>query len=232
MTLDGWYATFDFDEREKDFVMDCALFVDQNAKFVYDFFGIESNRREKPTIHIIPTKDEFDRIYKKICNKEASYNVPSWVIGFASGDIYYLSINDYKNTSHAFSPDKKKEAVCYYKKTLVHEFVHFVHEQFNKEHGCCNRSKWLSEGVAVYLSGQHGVLNNDNDFNYAKEEAFGQQGNHYMAYGLLFRYLTENYPKAFVFSLFESAQNASESFKEELYGKAKKYYNSVAKEKK
>ena len=232
MTLDGWYAKYDFDESEKDFVLDCALYVDQNAKYVYDFFGIKPNRKKNPTIHIIPTKDEFDRIYKKICCKEASYKVPSWVIGFASGDIYFLSINDYKSTSHAFSPDKKKEAVCYYKKTLVHEFVHFVHEQFNKKHGCCNHEKCLSEGVAVYLADQHDISKNDNDFNYTEEEAFGEKDNCYRAYGLLFRYLAENYPKEFVLSLFESAKNAKESFKKELYSKAKEYYNSIANEKK
>ena len=69
-------------------------------------------------------------------------------------EIYYLSINDYKNTSHTIDFDM-------YKKTILHEYVHYVNRLFCIKNNCNFSTKYLSEGIATYLSKQ-----NENKFYY------------------------------------------------------------------
>ena len=221
MRTEALYATYEYDESENDLVMDCALYLDQNAKYVYDFFGIEPNPKDKAAVHIIPTKKEFDEIYRRINKKDDSYEVPSWVIGIAPDEIYSLSINDYKSTSHAFAPSERDKAVSNYKKTLVHEFVHFVHKRFNEKHGQKYGRAYLSEGLACSLAEQY--AEKQSSFSVSVED-FLKGNATYNQYKMAMDYMLNNYGRDFVLELLLNNDKADEFVKSELYDKLKESY--------
>ena len=139
--------------------------------------------------------------------------------------VFYLSLNDYKNTAHKFDKKHYKEAFEHYKKTLVHEFVHFVNlECFNRIRKCGRPAKYLSEGIATYLSGQKD--NKKIIFDYSIDDImhFDYNKSCYDGWYLVTKYLVENYDKQFVLSLFESNREANDFLQNELYEKAKEFY--------
>ena len=163
-------------------------------------------------------KKEFDDEYKKIFKNEPK----NWCIGCADrNNIRYVSLNDFENTSHKFSDYKSKEALNYYKKTLVHEYVHFVQKMFLDKNNInhCN-AKYLTEGSAVYLSKQREGIRIV--FDKTLEETL--KGPSYDIWGALFKYLDNNYDKNFVLNLFFNDNYAISFLKNELFEKAKNNY--------
>lgn len=208
------FAIFNFDECDQNLIDELVEFLDQNAQRIFDFFELQATK--KVIVNIIPTKKEFDDFIRKSRNLSDEDKIPRWVIGtFADGVITYLSLNDFKNTSHAC------KGLEYYKKTILHEFVHFTNALFNALHNCPYTEKFLSEGIASYLSMQRD--GKKIDFDYSIEEVLSTKrfNPSYDAWHLLTQYLVENYDKEFVLGLFKDNQQARKFVKKELFEKVK-----------
>ena len=227
------YATFNYQEDDIDLIDQLAECLDINAERIFDFFGVDIPK-QKITINIIPTKKEFDEIFisdHEWTHSISDFKVPDWAIGyFKNNQITYLSINDYKSTSHAFKKEDYPSAILYYKKTIVHEFVHYVNELFKTKHCCSYTEKYLSEGIATYLSKQK--ENKNLEFNFTIEQilSYDMKKTCYDGWYLITKYLVENFDKEFVFELFKSNRKAREFLQSDLYEQAKKYYNEIENE--
>ena len=223
MTKETKYAIINFQENDENLIEVIANYLDENAGHVYDFFEVE--KVEKAVIDIIPTKKELDSFIRTSRNLPNDSEVPSWLIGTCNkGVITYLSLNDYQNTSHTFSPDKYQEKLEYYKKTILHEYVHFVNELFNKQNDNSPTIKCFLEGIATYLSGQKEGCNIKFDFTLEQLLAKKRFSSCYDGWFLVTKFLIENYDKQFIFELFQSSRMANEFLENELYQKAKDFY--------
>lgn len=233
MQKESKYAIFNYKETDKDLIKELAEYLDTCAQKVFDFFDTEVPK-EKITINIIPTKKEFDEIFifdHEWTHSIPDFKVPNWAIGyFKNNQITYLSINDYKNTSHAFKEENYPSAILYYKKTIVHEFIHYVNDLFRIKHDCSYTEKYLSEGIATFLSEQK--ENKNIEFNFTLEQImyYDMKKACYDGWYLVTKFLVENYDKYFVFELFKSNRQAREFLQSELYEKAKKYYSEEEKQ--
>ena len=123
MEKNSKYANFIYSKEDEALVNSLEEHLNNNAERIYEFF--DPNLERKPvTIKIIPTKKEYDELNKV---RRGIPEIPKWSIGtYYDNTIEYVSLNDYKNTSHAFPEEKYNEALEYYKKTFVHEFTHYV----------------------------------------------------------------------------------------------------------
>lgn len=227
MKKESKYAILNFQKQDENLANILAEYLDENTKKLYDFFEI-AFQGEKSNITIVPSKKEFDIIYRKANNKPENEPIQDWIIGTCSNRIiFYVSLNDYDNTAHKF--DKKDYAIALenYKKTILHEQVHFVNELFSKQNNSPETIKFLSEGIATYLSGQY---ENQNVGFYADADTLlNQNKNPYDQYFLITKYLAENFDKETVLSLFKNNQTATTFLKTTLYPKAKEHY--IGKEK-
>ena len=222
MVYESKFATFNYEENDKDLIESLSEYLDTNAMAVYDFFEIDIPEN-KAVINIIPTKIEYDDLYRKTRKLSDDYKVEGWNIGNCrNGIITYLSLHDYKNTTHAYKDVPFEEALDYYKKTILHEYVHFVNENFNKVHDCCYTEKYLVEGIACYLSGQKD--SQKIPFNFTCEQILNRGNSYYNAYYLLTKYFVENYDKDYVLDVFQSNRQARELLQNQLFDKAKSYY--------
>lgn len=223
MTKETKYAIINFQENDENLIEVIANYLEENAGRVYDFFEVE--KVEKAVIDIIPTKKELDSFIRTSRNLPNDSEVPSWLIGTCNkGVITYLSLNDYQNTSHTFSPDKYQEKLEYYKKTILHEYVHFVNELFNKQNDCSPTIKCFLEGIATYLSKQKENEKIEFDFTLERLCPTKRFARCYDGWYLITKYLVENYDKKFVLELFQSSRQSREFLEEELYPKARKFY--------
>ena len=212
------YANFEFNESDSDLIDILSDYLDNNVKEIFDFFKIIPNKKVK--IILISTKKEYDKIFKE----KHKFTSPSSRGFCKNGTIYYLSFYDYKNTSHSYIDSEKQEALEDFKRTLIHEYVHYINELFNKKHNCSYTAKYLVEGIAIYLS--HQKDNKNIEFNFTLDMLF-DKNYPYSAYYLITKYLIENYDKSFVLELFQSSRQANEFLKQELFGKTKDYYTKT-----
>lgn len=120
------YAVFEFSKSDSDFIDDLSDYLDNNVKEIFNFFEITPNNKVK--IGIISTKQEYDKIFEE----KYKFTSPSSRGFYANGRIYFLSFHDYKNTPHSYIDSEKLEALEDFKKTLVHEYVHYINELFIK----------------------------------------------------------------------------------------------------
>ncbi len=214
------FAKFQFDKFDKTLIDDLADYLDSQVSGICDFFEIQIPK-EKVEIEIVSTKAEYDKKFKLLNGWKEDEKVPKSYRGcFVKGKILYLSIYDYKNTTHAFEEQNFEKAIDDYKKTLVHEYVHFVNDLFNKEHGCFWTERFLVEGIATYLSHQKDENIIQFDFTldkFNKEDDYG-------AYYLITKFFVENYDKKYVLQVFQSSRMAQELLTNELFDKAKSFY--------
>ncbi len=214
------FAKFNFDKSDEDLIDELADYLDSQVAEIYNFFEVETPQ-EKVEIDIISTKTEYDKKFKLLNGWQVDEEVPKSARGcFAKGKILYLSIHDYKNTTHAFEKQDTKKAIEGYKKTLVHEYVHFVNDLFNKRHGCSWTEKFLVEGIATYLSHQKDEETVPFDFTLTQL----MKKDDYSAYYLVTKYFVENYDKKYVLEVFQSSRMARELLTNELFDKAKNFY--------
>ena len=196
------FVIINYKESDKDIIDELIIYLDEKAQAIYDFFEIKPQK--KAIINIIPTKAEYDDICKKERKYSDDFVMPKWAIGHCNnGVITYVSINDYDNTSHKFDKKDFEDAFSYYKKTIVHEFVHFVNEQFNSIKDCCYTEKYLVEGIATYLSGQKN--NKQIEFDYTIEQLMERdmRKSCYDGWYLITKFFVENYDKDFVLEIFQ-----------------------------
>ena len=218
-------AIFDFQEKDQGLIDELSKFLDENAKIALDFFEIEMPK-DKVQINIIPSKEEFDNVFKSSRSLSKDYQVPSWLRGTCrDGVITYLSIHGYNGTTHAFDEKDYEKALEDYKKTILHEYVHFINENFNKQKNCSYTEKYLVEGIATYLSGQKEGQNLQ--LTASKEKILNPRNYYYNDYYLLTKYLVENYDKPFVLELFQSSRMAREFLTNELYDKTQGHFNKT-----
>ena len=215
------FAIFYFEKEDESIIDEVCEYFDNHCKDVMDFFGIKEVSF-KTAINIIPTKEKFDVLFEKEFGFAA--NKSSRGMCKKDGSINYLSINDYKNTTHAFDDEDYDKALEGFKKTLVHEFVHFINKVFNKENKCGFSATYLTEGIAVYLSKQK--ENQVFDFDFTVDDLLTHDTNKrkYYAYYLIVKYLIENYDKSLFFDMLRDKVYAEKFLKEKLYSEAKKYY--------
>lgn len=211
------FAIFDYNENDNCLIDQLAIYLDEKAMDIYNFFEVEP--KEKVKIIIVPTKKEFDVLFnlKNKKPKDAKVGLSSRGTLTLDNEILYLSIADYESTTHAFLPEQKQEAIELYKKTLVHEFVHFVNVCFNKKNGCSFTEKFLVEGIACYLSGQK--ANKKIDFNFKIEDVLNIEKQLYDAYYVITKYFVEHYDKKYVLEIFQSSRQARELLCSELFEK-------------
>ena len=197
-----------YTEKDKCYIEDFMNYLNSNSKRVMDFFGLEKLSK-KITINLIENKEEFDKIFTSIYNQPAY----DFAIGFAKDNqIYYISFNELNNV-----PKHQNDTYEYYKKTIVHEFVHSCNQEFSDLWIRC-----LCEGLAVYLSGQQD--NYISDFNITKDELFNGRIN-YKQYFLFVKYIIENYNHNFVLNLYKNENFAKENL-DRLYDEALEYYQN------
>lgn len=219
MQFESERAIFKFEESDSDLIQLLADYLDSHVDNIYKFFEVNMPK-EKLVVNIIPTKEEFD-----VLSRQAWGQSEKWMIGFyKNNEIIYLSLHDFKNTEHRAKYLAPKEALEYYKKTIVHEYVHYVNDIFKKVNNCGYTEKYLSDGIATYLSGQH--ENEDLPFDFTCEDLL-TRGDMYSGYYLVTKYFVENYDKTFVLDIFKSNRRSREFLKNELFDKAKKFYQNA-----
>ncbi|MBR1817587.1 MAG: hypothetical protein IJ772_01935 [Bacilli bacterium] len=145
------YAKFVYEESDEDLIRELEESLNQNAEAIIHFFD-SSLPKELVEIKIIPTKEEYDKIVQE---RTEFKEIPKWNIGNShSSVIEYVSLHDYKNTSHAFTPEKYNQALEGYKRTIVHEYVHYIVNLYHRIHHTEFPLRYLNDGIAQYLSGQ------------------------------------------------------------------------------
>lgn len=223
MVRESEFAIVYYQEESKNIIDELCSYLDENCKSVMNFFDIASIP-VKAIINIIPSKEEYDRLFEEEYGFKA--NKSSRGMCKRDGSINYLSINDYKNTSHAFDDQDYDKALEGFKKTLVHEFVHFVNKVFNKENKCGFSATYLKEGIAVYLSKQK--ENQILKFNFSLNDLLESDINKrkYDGYYLVVKYLIDNYDKSVVFNLLKDKEYAERFLQDKLYNEAHKYYRN------
>ncbi len=217
MTKESKYAIFEYEEQDENIINDLIDWLDKNAIMIFNFFDIALNNN-KVKIQILKNKHEFDKDYK-ISNKlQKDYTVPDWCIGFSNNNqIKIVSFNDYANI-----PSHKNDTFELYKKTILHEYVHYVNFLFNQSKNCDYTEKYLVEGIACFLSKQYD--GQKLELNSSIENILNENFASYSSYYLLTKYLVENYDKNFVLKLFQNKKQAREFLVTELYNKVKGQY--------
>ena len=214
------YAKFYYSKDDEDLINELENYLNMNAEVVYNFFD-PTLPRNLVDIKIIPTKKEYDEIVLK---RRDDNEIPKWEIGnFYDNVIEYVSFYDYKNTSHAFDPEKYDENLELYKKTIVHEFVHYVSYLYREKYKSDKPLKYLNEGIAQYLSGQRDNIKQI--LNSSLDDILNSQ-NCYVGWYLLTKYIIDKYGRDYFFELFNSQEKAL-CETPRLYAEAKEYYESM-----
>ena len=191
----GKYATYYYEKSDEDLIKGLDEYINKDAENIYNFFDSTLNR-ENVDINIIPTKEEYDNIVKLRRNVDS---IPKWEIGNAGdGIITYVSLKDYKNTDHKFKPEDYDKALIDYKKTMVHEYVHFVSILYKKKNNIKDSTRYLEEGIAQYLS--HQKENKKLEFKYSLEDIY-ESKSCYDGFYLMTKYILDNYGKEYFLKL-------------------------------
>lgn len=216
------YAKFIYEKEDEDLVNVLEEYLNDNANEIFEFFDLDL---EKKTLEIrmIPTKEEYDRLSKE---RKKVNTIPKWAVGnYHDGIIEYVSFNDYQNTSHKYT--EYNEALETYKKTIIHEFIHYVVDLYvdknNGNHPLC----YLNEGIAQYLSKQRtGNLT----FNYSLDDILNSN-DCYPGWYLMVKYILDEYGKDYFLKILLHDDLAL-SETQYIYEQAKEYYKEIENNKK
>lgn len=111
------------------------------------FFGrkLENNQ---PNIFIVPDRNSIDLLF--------GMKTERWIVGWINGtDLFVLDRKNYEKESCNKYSEKDYEAL------IKHELTHIF---FGVLSGSRQQPLWLSEGLAVYLSGQNGQFRRPEKF--------------------------------------------------------------------
>ena len=209
------YAKYIYEKQDEDLIKGLDKYINRYAEDIFSFFD-PTLERKQVEITIMPTKEEYDNLVKKLRNTD---KIPNWDIGNTyNGNITFVSIYDYKNTSHAFKPEDFDKALIDYNKTIVHEYVHFVTILYQIKNNINKPLRYLTEGIAQYLSHQRDDLNRN--FHYSLEDIL-ESKSCYIGYYLMVNYILENYGKEYFFKLLSDNDYALEETKK-IYEEIKK----------
>ena len=130
----------DLDNEYIDLISETLL---NEMKEVNSFFGLKNNS-DPFKIKIWGDLSDFRDYYIKIFNRTPK----DWVCGFVvNGNVQVLSINKHRKTLNHENDNYDKLT-----KIIIHEYVHSAH---NKVTNINKLPKWVSEGIACYLSKQY-----------------------------------------------------------------------------
>ena len=217
-------AIFEYDKEEKYLILDLNNYIDEHVDEIYNFFGNDIDR-EIPYIRIITTKEELYKLYRHYHKLDESEQIPKWLIGFTNNEgIFYLSINDYKNTDHAFEKEDYEINLEEFKKTIIHEYIHFVNILFCKKNKCHYTIRYLSEGVALVLSKQK---EQNKIFKFSLDDILNGR-NCYNGWYLVFQYIINHYDQKLIIELFKDC-NSAKKFITNIYDDIKNYYTNKEK---
>lgn len=214
-------AIFNYEFDDRFLVEKLSDYINEHKDNIYSFFNMNFDN-EKPIINIINKKEKLDNIHRKFNNLKDTDEVPKWLVGLSASDmqIYYLSLNDYNSTSHAFKKENYEIQLEMYKKTILHEYMHYVNRLFCKKNNCSYSIKCLSEGIAQYLSNQKD--DSAIQFNYSLNEIL-TSNNGYNGWYLVTKYILENYSHELVLELLKDGSR-TEKFITEKYEEINNYY--------
>ena len=176
------------------------------------FFNIGWTRN-RPDIILIPNRKTINALRKE--------ETEEWVVGWASnGNVYLLDDGNYdKESNHTYSDTEYFELL---KHELVHCFINIVSRS--------KRPAWLSEGVAIYLSGQ--TEHRPKPEKFEKFLDFFDTGGRevYTEAGFAVMFLVEKYGKTKLLTLLKSSGDIKSKedfahFFESIYGFALSYEN-------
>ena len=209
------FASFEFDPKDAQIIDGLIFAIDEHAKKIFKFFEIVCE--EKVEFKVLPTIEDYDNEIRKAHNISSDIDVSSWRIGcYKNKQIFLLSFGCLKDLEKF-----KTRTLEQYQKTAVHEFVHYVNDIFNKTRDCGNTERYLSEGIACYLSGQKD--DKKINFDFSMEDVLTGSVS-YDCYFALTKFLVENYKKDVIFELFESNRKAREFLQQELFERTMNYY--------
>lgn len=168
----------EYEEEAKAFIKELIEYLLLKRNSIYTFFNFIPS--DKIKIKIISSQTKLREIYN---DNVSDQEMPDWVVGFSTLDktVYLLSFNEYSNTPH------KYETFEGYKKTLIHEFVHAVHDLFCGGRFTGLRPIW--EGVAIFLSEQY---EEEGKLTVSKEDLINQNC-HFKEFNYFFNALIDTY---------------------------------------
>ncbi len=212
------YAVFNYSEQDQDLIDGLEDYLNEHAEEIFEFFD-PTLPRKVVNITIVPTKKEYDEGLQRI--KQTTNEIPKWSIGnYYNGTIRYVSLHDFKSTSHAFPNEKYDENLDYYKKTIVHEYVHFVTGEFLVKNKVGDPPKYLNEGIAAYLSHQRD--GKKTIFNFSLDDILNSN-TCYEGWYLLIKYIVEQKGRDYFLMLLKN-NDRSKFEAPKLYEEAKAFY--------
>ena len=159
MEKESKYTIIKYEETDSDLISKLCSYIDLKAQKVIDFFDSKFEL-PKIEINIISTKEKYDKI---IGNQKFDGHTPDWVVGNydrKNNKINYVSYHDYQNASH------KKDDFESYLQVLMHEYIHYVTAMYSNSIDSNYPIKYISEGIAYYLSGQGKNIYYDKNIDY------------------------------------------------------------------
>lgn len=201
------YMDIEYTNKDLDYIDYLCEIVEKNSEEIVNFFELEKYG-EKTHVKLFDNLDDFRTYFKKCNNMELD-----WACGFAKDNNFYTLTLDQLKLVRTHENEDLEDLI----KLILHEFVHTVHNRRFKytEHNC---HKWVSEGVAVYLSKQH---ENINAINCSYNQFITR--NYYGYYKLLFQYILNKYGKNFIFELIDGKIISNDEC-QNLFDEAKEFY--------
>lgn len=134
----------EYTAKDESFVQETASHLSEAYKVLADYFTLKDIALLR--VIITPDRAEFDQCIREILKIDIEVPSNPGRIGWCQKtDLIVLSPLAWDNKLYTYTPD-------FYRRFLFHEMTHIVEEYLSKDIEKVTR--WWSEGVAVYLSGQ------------------------------------------------------------------------------
>ena len=65
MQKESKFAIFNYNQCDADLIDGLSNYLDENAHIAFEFFNLQHRDDEKVVIKIVPTKKEFNYLYKR-----------------------------------------------------------------------------------------------------------------------------------------------------------------------
>ena len=188
-SIESKHVRINYDIYSTDYIKDLYDYLEKKILKIKEYLEINTiNEPAEVTIYseyneFIKNVLKYNKYYKKVDD------IPSYVVADGGDDkhISVLSFNEYINVE-----GHQKCTIEDYKKTLVHELVHFYHHKLNKINMI-----WINEGLAIYLSEQAEKYTSNK---------LNVQLKTYSDYYLVFKYVLENYDKNYILKLISNVE--------------------------